>query len=84
MVVIFASKVTPQKWEGVTAEEKKAKDAKKKDSKTDKSGSDDPEAGLMNIMKKMYDDGDDETKRVRSTTIFAYFVLFYLIKKFNL
>merc|ERR1712058_88324 len=49
-------------WSHMTAAEKTAADLKKKadEPKMDK---DDPSAGLMNIMKKMYDEGDDEMKR---------------------
>ena len=61
MVAVMIAKKSPGKWECVTEEERKTKDAKK--SKLDASEAD-PSAGLMNMMKQMYDDGDDNMKRV--------------------
>ncbi|KAL7633966.1 UNVERIFIED_CONTAM: hypothetical protein RMT77_015927 [Armadillidium vulgare] len=68
MVVIFAAKSNPSvKWEAITFEEKRVLDAKK--SKTDVGANkDDPSSGLMGIMKQMYDDGDDEMKRMLNKT----------------
>jgi len=61
MVAVMIAKKNPGKWEGVTEEEKKVKDAKK--SKLAASESD-PSGGLMNMMKQMYDEGDDNMKRM--------------------
>lgn len=71
MVVIFAAKSNQSvKWEAITYEEKRILDAKKK--KTDMGSSkEDPTSGLMGIMKQMYDDGDDEMKRV-SLFVFVF------------
>uniref|UniRef100_A0A1B6CCB6 Calcyclin-binding protein n=1 Tax=Clastoptera arizonana TaxID=38151 RepID=A0A1B6CCB6_9HEMI len=61
MVVVFLSKTKEnQNWSHLTASEKKAKEPKTTP-KMDSSG--DPSAGLMDLMKQMYDDGDDEMKR---------------------
>ncbi|KAK3087852.1 hypothetical protein FSP39_011491 [Pinctada imbricata] len=60
MVSIFLKKQTPKKtWEFVTDREKKDKEKSKP--KTDADG--EPTDGLMQMMKQMYDDGDDEMKR---------------------
>ena len=61
MVVIFLAKQRQGvKWDAVTLDEKRIKEAKapKLDSK-----SDDPQASMMNLMKQLYEDGDDEMKR---------------------
>ena len=62
MVTIFLKKSEKKNWECVTEKEFKAKDKSvpKMDEKAD------PQEGLMNLMKKMYDDGDDEMKRTIS------------------
>lgn len=66
MVVIFLAKAAEGKtWKFVTAAEK-AKQEKKDDAfkpKSDAGSSSDPTAGIMDLMKKMYDEGDDEMKR---------------------
>lgn len=66
-VVIFLKKVQEgKKWAYVTATEKQLKEAreaeKMKDFSKDKN-EDDPSAGLMNLMKRMYQEGDDDMKR---------------------
>lgn len=60
MVVVFLAKSKPgSTWSHMTGSEKKAKEPK-----LPKLGpEDDPSAGLMDMMKQMYDDGDDEMKR---------------------
>ena len=62
MVVIFLAKEQiGQQWSHVTAAEK-AKAAKKNEvPKMDDNA--DPSKGLMDMMKKMYDEGDDDMKR---------------------
>lgn len=61
MVVIFLAKQKQVKWEAVTLEEKRIKESKAP--KLDSSKSDDPNASMMNMMKQLYDEGDDEMKR---------------------
>jgi len=53
-----------KKWEFLTKTDKEKKD--EKDSSMDKPGKDeaaDPSASIMNMMKKMYNEGDDEMKK---------------------
>jgi len=61
MVVLYLKKRNVgQEWSFVTEAEKKAKEPKSTP-KLDKE--EDPQAGLMNLMKQMYDEGDDDMKR---------------------
>ena len=61
MVVIFLSKETVgTKWDCLRASEKAA-EKKFSPPKMDKDA--DPSASIMNLMKQMYDDGDDDMKR---------------------
>jgi len=63
-LLIFLAKHNPgSTWSHITYAEKVAADAKKKadDPKFDDKA--DPSASLMTMMKKMYDEGDDEMKR---------------------
>lgn len=54
-------------WGNLTESQRKEKEAK--DSKlSDNSDMSDPSAGIMNMMKKMYDDGDDDMKRMIKKT----------------
>jgi len=71
MVTIYAKKVKEgSKWSHLTTIEQRLKAAKDKllNDSTDDADIDskDPTAGLMNIMKKMYQSGDAETKRMIS------------------
>ncbi|XP_064457655.1 calcyclin-binding protein-like [Ornithodoros turicata] len=59
-VVVFLRKAGPASWSHVTELEKRAKEAKAP--KPDMEDSD-PGASLMNMMKQMYNEGDDEMKR---------------------
>lgn len=68
-VVVFLKKAEEaKKWTHVTATEKQVKDAREakkmesfsKDTAADDS---DPAGGIMQIMKKMYQEGDDDMKR---------------------
>lgn len=62
-IVIMLKKASSGKWETLTEREKNEK-YKKDDIKFDKGKeTDDPSKGIMDLMKKMYDDGDDEMKR---------------------
>merc|ERR1712002_721806 len=57
-------------WGNLTEVAKKEKEKKdmEMDSKTKDMDTSDPSAGIMNLMKKMYDDGDDEMKRTIKKT----------------
>jgi len=70
-VILSLKKETEGKtWGNLTDAEKKQKekkDAKFEDKKDDVNSSD-PSAGIMNLMKKMYDDGDDDMKRMIKKT----------------
>ncbi|XP_018411042.1 PREDICTED: calcyclin-binding protein [Nanorana parkeri] len=59
-VLIMLRKKSESKWEYLTQVEKQTKE--KKD-KLPMDTDEDPSAGLMNVLKKIYDDGDDEMKR---------------------
>lgn len=61
MVVIFLSKSQNNKWTYLTTVEKKAKEPKSSLPKMDPN--EDPSSGLMDLMKKMYEEGDDDMKR---------------------
>ncbi|KAG8436843.1 hypothetical protein GDO86_007797 [Hymenochirus boettgeri] len=58
-VLIMCRKKSENKWEYLTQVEKQTKEKDKPSLDTDG----DPSAGLMNVLKKIYDDGDDEMKR---------------------
>lgn len=61
MVVVFLAKCDVGKsWSHLTASEKKAKEPKFNPKLSE---NDDPTTGLMDLMKQMYEDGDDEMKR---------------------
>ena len=61
-MVVFLSKVKQITWPTVTAEEKKSKEYKAP-VLSGSDISDDPNASLMNMMKQLYDSGDDDMKR---------------------
>ncbi|XP_073449523.1 calcyclin-binding protein [Aquarana catesbeiana] len=58
-VLLMLRKKSESKWEYLTQVEKLTKEKDKPAMDTDG----DPSAGLMNVLKKIYDDGDDEMKR---------------------
>jgi len=63
-LLIYLAKHNPgSDWSHMTHAEKAAADAKKKADEPKFDDKADPSAGLMNMMKKMYEDGDDEMKR---------------------
>uniref|UniRef100_A0A1L8DLP9 Calcyclin-binding protein n=1 Tax=Nyssomyia neivai TaxID=330878 RepID=A0A1L8DLP9_9DIPT len=68
LVAIYMKKVQPgKKWDCLTKTEKKVKDIKSSafaDLGGDDGDSKDPSAGIMNMMKKMYESGDSDTKRM--------------------
>lgn len=59
MLLIMCKKQSTQKWECLTKAEKQSKDKDKP--KVDDNA--DPSDGLMTMLKKIYDEGDDEMKR---------------------
>jgi len=63
-LLISLAKLNPgSKWSHMTYAEKATADAKKAEDTPKVEDKDDPSAGLMKMMKKMYDEGDDEMKR---------------------
>lgn len=60
MVLIMCKKQTSKKWDCLTKVEKQTKEKKEK---PDGDDSADPSEGLMNLLKKIYTEGDDEMKR---------------------
>lgn len=64
MIVISFRKQRPGQWEAVSATEQAIKEREKSKFDSKKGdGSDDVSGNIMGLMKKMYDDGDDEMKR---------------------
>lgn len=67
MITVFLKKVKENvTWSHITSTEKRLKESKSKKMEDDIKLGDpsDPSAGLMNVLKKMYDSGDPETKRM--------------------
>lgn len=62
MIVVSLVKKVAKDWSHVTSVEKRIKEAKSP-SMPDMGEESDPGASLMNLMKKMYQDGDDEMKK---------------------
>ncbi|KAK2584650.1 hypothetical protein KPH14_006997 [Odynerus spinipes] len=62
MVVVYLAKKSPKTWSHVTGVEKRIKEAKTP-SVPDIGDDSDPGASFMNLMKKMYQEGDDEMKK---------------------
>ncbi|XP_011688034.1 PREDICTED: calcyclin-binding protein [Wasmannia auropunctata] len=62
MIVVSLVKKVAKDWSHVTLVEKRIKDAKSP-SMPELGEDSDPSASLMNLMKKMYQDGDDEMKK---------------------
>jgi len=62
LIVVSLAKKIAKEWSHVTLVEKRMKDAKSS-SMSDLNEESDPSASLMNLMKKMYQDGDDEMKK---------------------
>uniref|UniRef100_H3DCR6 Calcyclin-binding protein n=2 Tax=Tetraodon nigroviridis TaxID=99883 RepID=H3DCR6_TETNG len=60
MVLVMCKKQTSKKWDCLTKVEKQTKEKKEK---PDVDDSADPSEGLMNLLKKIYTEGDDEMKR---------------------
>lgn len=62
MIVVLLAKKVARDWSHVTLVEKRIRDAKSP-SMPELGEDSDPSASLMNLMKKMYQDGDDEMKK---------------------
>ncbi|EYC10041.1 hypothetical protein Y032_0057g2735 [Ancylostoma ceylanicum] len=62
LLVMMKKKTEGKKWEQLTKLEYDEKQ-KRKPKFDDKAMGDDPQASLMNMMKQMYEEGDDELKR---------------------
>jgi len=62
ILVMLKKTVEKKTWAFVTEREGKEDNKKKENLKPD-IATDDPSAGIMNMLKKMYDDGDEEMKR---------------------
>eukprot|EP00092_Neocalanus_flemingeri_P022473 GFUD01024373.1.p1 GENE.GFUD01024373.1~~GFUD01024373.1.p1 ORF type:complete len:248 (+),score=105.79 GFUD01024373.1:66-809(+) len=63
-LLVFLAKHNPgSDWSHITFAEKAVADTKKKADEPKLDDKADPSAGLMNMMKKMYEEGDDEMKR---------------------
>ncbi|XP_012525172.1 calcyclin-binding protein [Monomorium pharaonis] len=62
MIVVSLAKKVAKDWSHVTLVEKRIKDAKTP-SMPELGEDSDPSSSLMNLMKKMYQDGDDEMKK---------------------
>lgn len=58
-VVVSLAKKVPKNWSHITGVEKRIKESKSSMVPM----ADDPEANLMNLIKKMYQEGDDEMKK---------------------
>nr|XP_046263484.1 calcyclin-binding protein [Scatophagus argus] len=59
MVLVMCKKQTTKKWDCLTKVEKQSKEKEK----PNMDDSTDPSDGLMNMLKKIYSEGDDEMKR---------------------
>lgn len=65
MVAIYLKKVdTGKNWSHLTSTEKHLKEIKDSAFKDDLESTADPSAGLMNMMKRLYEQGDSETKKM--------------------
>ncbi|XP_037074715.1 calcyclin-binding protein-like [Pollicipes pollicipes] len=67
-VLVMLAKRSAEHWSHVTGVEKQAEEARTSKLSPGGAGKEeaagaDPAAGIMDLMKKMYDDGDDEMKR---------------------
>lgn len=63
MVLVSLAKKVAKNWSHVTGVEKRIKESKKS-SVPDTTEDGDPRASLINLMKKMYQEGDDEVKKM--------------------
>lgn len=63
IVAIFLAKKSPGNWSCVTGVEKRIKEAKAPLLNPDPEETSDPHSSLMGMMKKMYQEGDDDMKK---------------------
>lgn len=63
MVIVYLAKSSPKNWSHITGIEKRIEEAKSQQFSDIQDNPSNPSACLMNLMKKMYQDGDDEIKR---------------------
>lgn len=63
MVVVSIAKKVIKNWSHVTGVEKRIKESKIASTRSVNEDTSDPGASIMNLMKKMYEEGDDELKR---------------------
>ncbi|KAG8238705.1 hypothetical protein J437_LFUL015263 [Ladona fulva] len=63
IVVFLAKRTAGRTWSHVTGTDKREHDAKAPKLGDDDSMASDPSAGLMNVLKQMYETGDDNMKR---------------------
>jgi len=66
LVIFMAKEKQGEKWECVTAQEKRAKAEKNQEPKMDAKA--DPNESIMGLMKKMYDEGDSNMKQMLNKT----------------
>lgn len=64
-IIVTMTKTITNPWEEFTMAERKKKEAKKEKEKLDEMSKkdEDPSAGIMKMMQKMYDEGDEDMKR---------------------
>lgn len=62
MIIVFLAKQSPKNWSHVTGVEKKIKESKTP-AVPEVGDNSDPSSSLMSLMKKFYDEGDDDMKR---------------------
>jgi len=63
IVVIFLKKKKADKWPFITKTEKEIKESRDAKFTPEDKASDDPSDGLMGMMKKLYQEGDDQMKQ---------------------
>lgn len=63
MVIVYLVKSSPKNWSHITGIEKRIKEAKSQQFSDIQDDPSNPSACLMNLMKKMYQEGDDEMRR---------------------
>ncbi|XP_022320022.2 calcyclin-binding protein-like [Crassostrea virginica] len=63
VLLMLKKSVTGKTWPYVTSGEKAAKKAKDNENKSKGDDEKDPNEGMMDMLKKMYDEGDDDMKR---------------------
>jgi calcyclin binding protein len=64
VVVSLKKQASGKNWSHVTETDKRAADAKAPKKREGEDAVKDPSSGLMDMMKQMYEDGDDDMKRM--------------------